>query len=106
MDSRSARSADPTSRQLKVAGTCHPLCDLAKLIGEPNHLANGRDAVAPLPQDKVLNSKGNRKPVVWLGWLCANPYLHLNPNTRTWFPIAETRDLKMDSRTARGAVPT
>jgi hypothetical protein len=51
MDSRSARSADPTSRQLKVAGTCHPLCDLAKLIGEPNHLANGRDAVAPLPQD-------------------------------------------------------
>ena len=49
----------------------------------------------PYPQDKVLNSKGNRGPVVWLGWLCANPYLHLNPNTRTWFLIAETRDLKL-----------
>ncbi len=33
-----------------------------------------------------------------------NPYL--NPSTRTWFPIAETWDLKMDSRSARSADPT
>jgi len=60
----------------------------------------------PRPQDKVLNSKGNRKPVVWLGWLGVNPYLYLYLNTRTWFPITETRDLKMDSRSARSADPT
>ena len=46
------RTADSRVADAQVAGTCHPLSDLAKMIGERNHLANGRDAVAPYLKTK------------------------------------------------------
>ena len=68
---------------------------------------SGRPAAAPFPPPATRNAAAHHSQVPGLGRQVSGsgsqdlvqvrdiPHPYLNPNTRTWLPIAETRDLKI-----------